>query len=61
MARADIAEGQGLWQPGGAEEDSRFREGDRHLRLGYDEEEEASCSKNRVVFAVLLLTPMILQ
>ena len=39
MARTDTTEGQALWQPGGAEEDSRFREGDRHLRLAYDEEE----------------------
>ena len=35
MARTDTTEGQALWQPGGAE-DSRFREGDRHLRLAYD-------------------------
>ena len=33
MARTDTTEGQALWQPGGAEEDSRVREGDRHLRL----------------------------
>ena len=29
-----------LWQPGGAEEDSCLREGNRHLHLAYDEEEE---------------------
>ena len=26
--------------PGEAEEDSRFREGDRHFRLAYDDDEE---------------------
>ena len=40
MARTDTTEGQALWQPGGAEEDSRFREGDRHLRLACDEGED---------------------
>ena len=39
MARTDTTEGQALWQPGGAE-NSRFREGDRHLGLAYDDEEE---------------------
>ena len=40
MAGTDVTEGQALWQPGGAEEDSRLLEGNRHLRLAYDEEEE---------------------
>ena len=40
VARTDTTEGQALWRLGGAEEDSRFREGDRHLRLAYEEEEE---------------------
>ena len=40
MARTDTTEGQALWQPGEAEEDSCFGEGDRHLHLVYDEEEE---------------------
>ena len=40
MARIDTSEGQALWQPGGAEEDSLFREGDRHLRLAYDDYDE---------------------
>ena len=40
MARTDTTEGQALWQPGGAEEDSRFREGDRHLHLAYNKEEK---------------------
>ena len=40
MARTDTAEEQALWQSGGAEEDSRFREGDRYLRLAYDDDEE---------------------
>ena len=40
MARTNTTEGQVLWEPGGAEEDSHFREGDRHLRLAYNEEEE---------------------
>ena len=50
MARTNTTEGQALWQPGGAKEDSHFREGDRHLRLAYDddddddEEDEASCT-----------------
>ena len=39
VARTSTTEGQALWQRGGAEEDSYFREGDRHLRLAYDEEE----------------------
>ena len=38
MAGTNTTEEQALWQPGGAEEDSRFGEGDRHL--AYDEEEE---------------------
>ena len=40
MAESDVTEGQALWQPGGAEEDSRLCEGNRHLHLAYDEEEE---------------------
>ena len=40
MAGSDAPEGQAVWQPGGAEEDSRLREGNRHLHLAYDEEEE---------------------
>ena len=40
MAGSDASEGQAVWQPGGAEEDSRFREGNRHLHLEYDDEEE---------------------
>ena len=40
VARTDITEGQALWQPGGAEEDSRFCEGVRHLCLEYNEKEE---------------------
>ena len=40
MAGTDSSEGQALWQPGGAEEDSRLREGNRHLHLAYNEEEE---------------------
>ena len=39
MAGSDASEGQAVWQPGGAEEDSRLREGNRHLHLAYDEEE----------------------
>ena len=42
MAGTNASEGQAVWQPGGAEEDSRLREGNRHLRLAYDEEEEDS-------------------
>ena len=40
MARTDTTEEQTLWQPGGTEEDSYFREGDRHLHLVYDDNEE---------------------
>ena len=40
MAGSDATEGQSPWQLGGAEEDSRLREGNRHLHLAYDEEEE---------------------
>ena len=40
MAGTDASEGQALWQPGGAEEDGRLREGNRHLHLAYGEEEE---------------------
>ena len=40
MAGSDASEGQAVWQPGGAEVDSRLREGNRHLHLAYDEEEE---------------------
>ena len=40
MAETDASEGQALWQPGGAEKDSRLCEGNRHLHLAYDEEEE---------------------
>ena len=39
MAGSDASEGQAVWQPGGAK-DSRLREGNRHLHLAYDEEEE---------------------
>ena len=37
VVRIDATEGQALWQPGGAEEDSCFREGDRRLRLVHDD------------------------
>ena len=37
MALINATEGQALWKPGGAEEDSCLREGNGHLRL--DEEE----------------------
>ena len=40
MAGTDASEEQALWQPGGAEEDSRLHEGNRHLHLAYHEEEE---------------------
>ena len=40
MAGSDATEGQAVWQPGGAEEDSRLREGNRHLHLAYDDDEE---------------------
>ena len=40
MAGTDASEGQALRQTGGAEEDSRLREGNRHLHLAYDDDEE---------------------
>ena len=40
MARTETTEGQALWQPGGAEDDSHFREGNMYLRLAQEEEEE---------------------
>ena len=40
MAKTDTTVGQILRQPGGAEEDSRFRKGDRQLRLAYDDDED---------------------
>ena len=40
MPGTDASEGQAVWQHGGAEEDSRLREGNRHLHLAYDDEEE---------------------
>ena len=40
VTRTKTTEGQALWQPGGAEEDSRFRESNWHLCLTYGEEEE---------------------
>ena len=40
MAGTNTSEGQALWQPGGADEDSRLREGDRHRHLAYDDDEE---------------------
>ena len=39
MAGSNNSEGQAVWQPGGAEEDSCLREGNRRLHLAYDEEE----------------------
>ena len=38
MVRTNTTEGQTLWQPGGAEEDSHFDYSDRHFRLMYQEE-----------------------
>ena len=40
MAGTNASEGQAVWQPGGAEEDSCLREGNSHLHLAYDKEEE---------------------
>ena len=40
MTGTDAFEGQAVWQPGGAEEDSHLREGNRHLHLAYDDDEE---------------------
>ena len=43
MTRTDTTEGQ----PGRAEEDGRFREGDRHLRLAYGEEKKKRKKQNK--------------
>ena len=40
MDRTDITEGQAVWQPGGAEEDSCFCAGDSHLNLAYNDKGE---------------------
>ena len=40
MARTDTSEGQAVWQPGEAEADIRFREGDIRLRLVYDDDDD---------------------
>ena len=40
MAGTDASEGQALWQPGGAEKDSHLREGNRHLHLAYNDDDE---------------------
>ena len=40
MAWTDATKEQAVRQPGGAEEDSRLRKGNRHLHLAYEEEEE---------------------
>ena len=40
MTRTITTEGQALWHPGGAEEDSCFHEGDRHIHQAYKEEEK---------------------
>ena len=40
MDRTNTTKGQALWQPEGAEEDSRFREGEKRLRLAYKDDEE---------------------
>ena len=50
MAGFDASEGQAVWQCGGAQEDSRLREGNRHLHLAYDEEEDS------IIFTHMLTT-----
>ena len=47
MAGSDASEGQAVWQPGGAEEDSHLREGNRHLPLAYDDEEEENIDSSQ--------------
>ena len=54
MAGPDTSEGQAVWQPGGAEEDSRLREDNRHLHLAYVEEEG---QKGRVSILLLGVVP----
>ena len=56
MAGSDATEGQAVWQPGGAEEDSRLREGNRHLLLAYDEEEEEENKKYENLLSKLATT-----
>ena len=63
MAGSDASEGQAVWQPGGAEEDSRLREDNRHLHLVNDDEEDEVLAltpkqqtSGRVVITVTMLT-----
>ena len=51
MDRPNTTEGQAQWQPGGAEEDSRFCVADRHLRLAYDDEKAVDIFPIRVITA----------
>ena len=46
MAGPDASEGQAVWQPGGAEEDSHLHEGNRCLHLAYDEERKKELPAN---------------
>ena len=55
MAGTDTSEGQAVWQPGGAEEDSRLREDNRHLHLAYDEEEDMKKTWKQALLAVRIL------
>ena len=56
MTGSDASRGQAVWQPGGAEEDSRLREGNRHLHLAYDEEEgQATVNRNSKDTKLILL------
>ena len=48
MAKTNTTERQALWLPGGTE-DSRFPDGDRHLRLVYDDKEEGTDHRQSVV------------
>ena len=50
MARTVTTEGQTVWQPGAAEEDSHFRGGGRYLHLAYNKEEEDHSNNPRCTY-----------
>ena len=55
VAWTNATERKALWQPGGAEEGSCLCEGNRHLHLAYDEEDE-SLNEQTIFINILCLT-----
>ena len=56
MARTETTEGQALWQPGGAEEDSHFPEGNGHLRPAHDEKKKKKKKNANVLVEFILFS-----